>query len=330
MNTKLLIDAIMHQTTVLIAQLSTAAGIRAPLAHIADQVFLELSREIEAQGVSRKVAADMFGLAIRTYQKKVQRLSETVADQDDTVWETALAYLQTHGSAPRRVLLEHFKRHDPVVVGSVLNDLVSSGLVYKTGTGDTTIFGITKDRDLHQTLREQRRESLVPVVWLLVYRSGGTTLDKLLSQLSVEEAEVRSALASLEEEDRVQRSGEGPDVVYRATTFLVPVDAEHGWEAAVFDQYQAMVRAIGTKLRLGRARSVSNDVVGGATICFDVCENHPYEEQVLGLLKQIRSQVNQLWTEVQAHNEEHPISDEDRTEVSFYFGQCVTPPDEER
>src|SRR5687768_7502850 len=73
MNTKLLIDAIVHQTTVLIAQLSTASGIRAPLSHVADQVFLELSREIEAQGVSRKVAADMFGLAIRTYQKKVQR-----------------------------------------------------------------------------------------------------------------------------------------------------------------------------------------------------------------------------------------------------------------
>ena len=30
----------------------------AELAHLADQVFLELSREIEAQGVSRKVAAD--------------------------------------------------------------------------------------------------------------------------------------------------------------------------------------------------------------------------------------------------------------------------------
>src|SRR5690606_37271155 len=59
LNTKLLIDAIMHQTTVLIAQLSTAAGIRAPLAHVADQVFVELAREIEAQGVSRKVAADM-------------------------------------------------------------------------------------------------------------------------------------------------------------------------------------------------------------------------------------------------------------------------------
>jgi hypothetical protein len=329
-NTKLLIDAIMHQTTILIAQLSTAAGIRAPLAHLADQVFVELSREIEAQGVSRKVAADMFGLAIRTYQKKVQRLSESVAEKGDTVWETALAYLQTHGGAPRRILLEHFKRHDPVVVGSVLNDLVCSGLVYKTGTGDTAIFGITKDQDRNQTLREQHREALVPVVWLIVYRSGGTNLAELVAQLSVEESAIVDALATLESEQRVQRSGEGAQASYRATTFLVPVDAEHGWEAAVFDQFQTMVRAIGTKLRLGAARSGAEDVVGGATISFDVHEAHPHRDKVLGLLKRVRAEVNELWDEVQAYNEQHPISDDKRTEVSFYFGQCVTPPDEEQ
>ena len=70
MDVKLLIDAIVRQTTVLIAQLSTSTGIRAPLAHIADQVFLDLAAEIEAQGVGRKIAADMFGLALRSYQKK--------------------------------------------------------------------------------------------------------------------------------------------------------------------------------------------------------------------------------------------------------------------
>lgn len=319
----------MHQTTVLIAQLSTAAGIRAPLAHLADQVFLELSREIEAQGVSRKVAADMFGLAIRTYQKKVQRLSESVAEKGDTVWETALAYLQTHGSAPRRLLLEHFKQHDPIVVGSVLNDLVCSGLVYKTGTGDTAVFGITKDQDRNQTLHEENREALAPIVWLIVYRSSGLTLAELVNQLSVEQSAVIDALARLEAEHRIQRSGEGAEATYHATTFLVPVDAEHGWEAAVFDQFQTMVRAIGTKLRLGASRSLSHDVVGGTTITFDVHDTHPHRERVLGLLKSVRAEVNELWDEVQSYNAQHPILEDKKTEVTFYFGQCVTPADED-
>jgi hypothetical protein len=170
----------------------------------------------------------------------------------------------------------------------------------------------------------------VPVVWLIVYRSAGINLADLVAQLSVDEQAVRGALAALDEEGRVQRHGEGDDACYRATTFLVPVDAEHGWEAAVFDQFQTMVRAIGTKHQLGAARSAQDDVVGGATITFDISEKHPHKEKVLGLLKRVRSDVNQLWDDVQAYNEAHSIPDEQRTEVSFYFGQCVTLPDEDR
>lgn len=50
MNLKLLIDGVVRQTTVFIPQLSTASGVRSPLAHVADQVFVELAKEIEAQG----------------------------------------------------------------------------------------------------------------------------------------------------------------------------------------------------------------------------------------------------------------------------------------
>ena len=93
MHTRLLIDAIVRQTTVLLAQLSTASGTRAPLAHVAGEVFLSLAREIEAQGVGRKVAADMFGLALRTYQKKVQRLAESATEVESTLWEAVLDFI---------------------------------------------------------------------------------------------------------------------------------------------------------------------------------------------------------------------------------------------
>lgn len=329
MNTKLLIDAIVHQTTILIAQLSTAAGIRAPLAHIADQVFVELSREIEAQGVSRKVAADMFGLAIRTYQKKVQRLTESVSERDRTLWQAALEHLQAVESSTRRELLARFQHDDPVVVGSVLNDLVSSGLVYRTGSGDSAVFGITRERELAQAIREQRRESLAPVVWLVVYRSGGITFAGLRDQLQVETEPLEAALALLEGQGQISRAEGTEPVTFHASSFLVPVGAEHGWEAAVFDHFQAVVRAIASKVRQGEARSAHDNVTGGATLGFDLGPNHPYEERVLGLLRKVRGEVNELWAEVQRYNEEHPIPDEARLEVSFYFGQCVRGPDEE-
>jgi len=52
-NVNLLIDAIVRQTTVLVAQLATAAGARAPLAHTANQVFMDLVSELKADLLQR-------------------------------------------------------------------------------------------------------------------------------------------------------------------------------------------------------------------------------------------------------------------------------------
>src|SRR5215831_17470605 len=135
MDAKLLIDAIVRQTTVLIAQLSTSAGIRAPLAHVADQVFLDLASEIEAQGVARKVVADMFGLALRSYQKKVQRLTESASTRDKTLWEAVIDFLRESGSVSRERIFERFRFDGDEAVAAVLRDLVSSGIAYSTGRG---------------------------------------------------------------------------------------------------------------------------------------------------------------------------------------------------
>ncbi len=85
MDAKLLIDGAVRQTAVFIARLSTASGVRSPLARIADQVFLDLAREIEAQGVRRPVAADMFWMALRTYQKKTQRLTKSPSTREQSL-----------------------------------------------------------------------------------------------------------------------------------------------------------------------------------------------------------------------------------------------------
>lgn len=329
MNTKLLIDALMHQTTVLIAQLSTAAGIRAPLAHMADQVFLELSREIEAQGVGRKVVADMFGLALRTYQKKVQRVTESVSARDKTLWQAVIEHLATEGSCSRRELLKAFRRDEPDVVKSVLNDLVSSSLVYRTGFGETAVYGLTNEPDRARALREQRREGLAPIVWVVVYRSTGLTRAQLLERLAVDEQALDEALETLCAHGQLRKNGDGSAVTYHADAFLVPVGSEHGWEAAVLDHFQAMVRAIALKARSGKAQSASDDELGGATITFDLHPDHPHRSKVVGLLERVRRDVNEVWDVVQAHNVEHPIPEEAREEVCFYFGQSVLRPDDE-
>jgi hypothetical protein len=329
MNTKLLIDAIVRQTTVLIAQLSTAAGIRAPLANIADQVFVELAREIESHGVSRKVAADMFGLAIRTYQKKVQRLSESVSMSDRTLWQAVLEYIQSEATTTRRDVLRRFHRDDAMVVSSVLNDLVSSGIVERRGAGEGALFSVAPERDLLGTAQGRERDAATAVVWLIVYRSAGMTPAAIAETLQLGSEVVALALETLQGQGLLRCVDVAGVPTYQASTFVVPIGAEHGWEAAVFDHFQAVVRAIGLKVRQGTARSSADHVVGGATLGFDITPGHPYEARVLGTLQRVREEVNVLWNEVQDYNALHPISDDERTEVLFYFGQSVTGPDDE-
>src|SRR6185436_6436566 len=116
MNVQLLIDSVVRQTTILIAQLATAGGARAPLAHVANQVFLELARELDEQGVSRKVGADMFGLALRTYQRKIQRLAESNTDRGRSLWEAVFTYLDEQKIATRQNVFARFHRDDDQLV----------------------------------------------------------------------------------------------------------------------------------------------------------------------------------------------------------------------
>jgi len=118
----------------------------------------------------------------------------------------------------------------------------------------------------------------------------------------------------------VTESGDGK---LSAETFLVPVGAERGWEAAVFDHFSAMAGAIASKLRRGTPRSQAEDVVGGATLTFEISDQHPSKDEVLGLLRRVRHEVNQLWQRVDAENSLHPEQHESRFNVTFYFGQNV-------
>ncbi|HMI94111.1 MAG TPA: hypothetical protein VK509_22210 [Polyangiales bacterium] len=94
----LLIDSIVRQTTVLIATLATAAGSRPSLAHVANQVLLNLADELKARGIGNKVVADMFGMALRTYHDRVARLAESKSESGRSLWDAVLAYLEQNGT----------------------------------------------------------------------------------------------------------------------------------------------------------------------------------------------------------------------------------------
>jgi hypothetical protein len=322
MNTKLLIDAIVQQTTVLIAQLSTAAGIRAPLAHVADRVFVDLAREIERQGVGRKVVADMFGLALRTYQKRVRRLAESASWQGRTLWEAVYEHVALHPDVRRSQIMERFRNDSQDDVGAVLNDLVSSGLVQAERGGVTSVYRVVSAGEQQAALAARSLDAFADMVWLTIYRARKIRLSALRGALAVTASELQQALALLEAGGVVHRCDDSEDPELRAENLEVLVDSSRGWEVAVFDHFSTVAAAIASKVRRGAAAR-GNDLVGGTTVSFDIRQGHPFEHEVLGLLARTRLEVDALWERVASYNKAHPVADEQKTKVSFYFGQNV-------
>jgi hypothetical protein len=320
-NVAVLIDAIVRQTVVLIAELATSGGLRAPLARVADQVFLELSRELDAQGLSRKVSADMFGLALRTYQRKVQRIAESSSDQGRTLWEAVYDFVRSRDVTSRKEVLARFLHDDEEVVRGVLADLVESGLVFSAGPTQDTTFRAASEGELGAMARTLGTSD--EIVWALVFRTGPSTAARLTSLGGLGEVDAQAALDRLGIAGRVSRH-DGPDgAVYRTTRFVVPLGAQAGWEAAILDHYHAVVRTIVAKLRKAPGTSALDDCIGGSTYGFEVWPGHPLEGEVLGALRQFREQHSALRERVRAHNRAERQKPKVRQAVVLYGGQCV-------
>jgi hypothetical protein len=322
MNVSLLIDAVVRQTMILVAQLSTTAGVRAPLEHVANRVFLDLVTELEHQGVGRKVIADMFGLALRSYQQKVQRLTESATERGASIWEAVYDFVQREERVTRARVLQRFARDDGAIVRSILSDLVSSGLVYKTGRGDATVYRIASAEDLKHAFDEKDKAAEAALIWLTVYREGPLDRRALAERLRIDDVVLDDALTRLVSEGRVQRSDATPSV-FSAESVLLPLGDPAGWEAAFVDHYRAMVGALCAKLAsMGAAPGEDAARIGGSTFSFDVWPGHPQAARVLSVLERFRTEIGALWDEVHGHNvtAERP---EEYRKVTFYFGQNV-------
>ena len=324
MNAQILIDAVVRQTMVLIAQLSTADGVRSPLSHVADEVFISLVRELEHQGVGKKVIADMFGLALRSYQQKVQRLSESATRRGVTLWSAIHSFLGEQSSATRDEVLEHFKHDEELKVRGILSDLVESGLVCRSGKAQGTSYRLATDDELEQlgnAASADMEATNAALVWVQVYREGPLHTARLAELLPLPQLALDAALQRLVHEERV-RAEQRPDGAFWTTEqCLIPVGEAAGWEAAVIDHHRSVLNALAAKVVSGKHVSAAADEVGGTTWSFDLWPGHPREQEVRKLLSSLRSQVVPLWNDVAAYNREHRPAH--TYKVTVYCGQYL-------
>jgi hypothetical protein len=322
MDAGLLIDAIVRQTTVLIAQLATTGGGRAQLAHTANQVFVDLVAALREQGIGNKVIADMFGMALRTYQTKLQRLAESRTDRGRSLWEALFSFVQQNGRenpVGRVALLQRFRHDDPLVVGGVLRDLVDSGLLYRTGRGDLAHYGVAQTPfDAASPSLDERAELFV---WMSVHRLAPCSAQQVAEALSMDAVLVERALARLVEDGRIRPCTAGAQR-FESDGCVIPLGSPIGWEVALFDHYQAMVMAICSKLESGRRGAKASDLIGGSTFSFRVWPEHPHYAEASGFLADFRAKGSALRQKIATYNEMHEAPSEEHR-VVIYAGQTL-------
>ncbi len=322
MRVQVLIESVVQQTTVLLAKLATAGGARAPLAHIASQVFVELASELERQGVSRKVTADMFGISLRAYQRKMQRLKESDTDRGRSLWEAILSFLRASSVVTRKQVLARFQRDDQDSVKSILHDLVESGLVFATGTRADDVYRAASPDELGAMQQLDREGGVDELLWSLIFCHGPLERERLADMAGVAVESLEAPLTRLLQARRIeQQSTDGVSRLY-AERFYIAEGAEAGWEAAIYDHYRAVVRTLCNRLEPDEVREPFKDSIGGSTYTFDVGPGHPLESEVLGLLERLRNECRTLRQRVATHNAEHGRTQQGEN-VVVYVGQSV-------
>jgi len=323
MNLNLLIDALVRQTMVLIAQLATKGGVRSPLSHVANQVFLDLSKELQAHGLGRKVIADMFGLTLRAYRLKTQRLTASSSRRNQSLWEAMLVFLEDRQTVTRRDILKRFRRDDPEMVVGLLNDLVESGFLFRAGDGADSLFRIVTPEDLKSSSAETINKANDALVWVAVHRHGPLTVEALSNHfVTIGDDVIRESLQRLAADGRVQSVPHEGQTAYLSKSCVIPFYSSEGWEAAVLDHFQAMTTAIAAKAR-GDQRAALNDLNGGSTYHFDLDEQHPLLDEVHSLFRRFREDCSGLRQRILTYNASatHEVGLQRR--VTLYVGQHV-------
>jgi hypothetical protein len=201
-------------------------------------------------------------------------------------------------------VLRRFSGDEAALVRAVLADLVDSQLLTRTGRGDATTYRAATDAD---RVAEQRAnpERLSCLLWVAIHRYGPIDLDALLELVPAPRADAEASLAELVSDGRATLLTSAGNRRYQSDHYLIPVGHDHGWEAAVFDHYQALVTAICTKVQATGTRSAPDD------------------------LRHVRQQAVDLRERVERYNREHGEPSEfERRRFTAYVGQTFVSAEE--
>ena len=112
----------------IVARASTVDGARKPLSWVLDEFFLGITDELEELGVSRRIAAGMFGVSRRTYLRQVHAAQAGVDAMGESLWWSVLRVLRSEPMS-REDVMARFSRHPPELLGAILFDMLGTHML---------------------------------------------------------------------------------------------------------------------------------------------------------------------------------------------------------
>jgi hypothetical protein len=188
--------------------------------------------------------------------------------------------------------------------------------------GASTTYRAASQDELVTLQQGRGAEGLDELLLALIYREGPFTAADIARRAMMGIDELCPILERLQSDGRVERTERDGAWLYQATTLLVPLGAPAGWEAAVFDQFKAMVTTMICRMRAPPVTSKLSDPVGGSTYTIDVWPGHPLADEVVGTLGRYRAALSDLRKRVRKLNDAHGVPDA-HTRVVIYMGQCL-------
>jgi len=159
------------------------------------------------------------------------------------------------------------------------------------------------------------------MLWVMIHQQGSATKQSLASVVVLPEQELEAALQRLVKCGRILLIEQDGQKRYRCDHCVIPYGDSVGWEAAVFDHYQAVLTAIANKVQRGASRALPDESIGGSTYHFDLYRGHPLEKRVLGFLKTIRQQASALREDLNQHDQTQENTNQKGYRIVFYAGQ---------
>lgn len=323
MSERVLFRVLVSQSARLIARIITLTNARPNLAHLQEDFFYELSVHLQNYGVPRRVAADMFGLAMRSYLRRIKKYNDELSDREHqlSLWQIVYSKISESPDIQRQKLLDSFSFSHRDSVCSVLKHLCEAGLVTEHRR-DGVISYSARERDAN----ELDVDEVAQYLWVMIFVHDESSFphEQLLDEAIplFGEQMVSAGLDLLIDDGCVDKLLHDGTCSY--STVRSNPEQPFGWLVAISIHLDSVFEAVITKLTMMQSEADLDADVRGGTWTFKLRGDHPFKDRVSHLFDGYQKNVKELFASVHQYNESHPDHDDsDEYQVDFYMGQGV-------